>query len=297
MTRTMGEGAEGSGHDAVCLRSIRTVVDVFGGKWGLLVVEQLHSGTMRFNELARVLGIGTKSLTDTLRHLEECGIVSRAVKSTVPVTVEYSLTEKGRDFDDVLLAMKAWCERWPAEAEGAVTVRRADGSDLGTIMPIIDAARAEIASKGYPQWKNGYPSERDISTDIAEGTARVAEHAGRIVGYMRVGVGAEAYQSDPGLSWAGSAPSTMHRMAVDTGSQGHHVGAAMMRAWEEEALSRGCDSLRAETVDANVPMTGMLLKSGFLVAGHAVTEDARATMYEKMLRRCAGWDGGAAGGI
>ena len=56
--------------------------------------------------------MSTKSLTDTLRHLEANGIVHREAKPTVPVTVEYSLTDKARAFDDVLLAMKAWGEEW-----------------------------------------------------------------------------------------------------------------------------------------------------------------------------------------
>lgn len=99
-------------YDAVCLRSIRSVTDIFNGKWAFLILEQLHIGTMRFSELLRALDISTKSLTDTLRHLEENGIVRRKVKPTVPVTVEYSLTEKGRGFDKVLLAMKEWENEW-----------------------------------------------------------------------------------------------------------------------------------------------------------------------------------------
>lgn len=99
-------------YDAVCLRSIRNVAEIFSGKWSFLVIEQLHIGTMRFNELQKALGVSTKSLTDTLRHLEENGIINREVKATVPVTVEYSLTEKGRGFDNVLLAMKEWETEW-----------------------------------------------------------------------------------------------------------------------------------------------------------------------------------------
>jgi DNA-binding HxlR family transcriptional regulator len=99
-------------YDAVCLRSIRGVMDIFGGKWSFLIIEQLHIGTMRFNELHKALDISTKSLTDALRHLEETGIVERNAIPTVPVTVEYSLTEKGRAFDPVLLAMKKWGSVW-----------------------------------------------------------------------------------------------------------------------------------------------------------------------------------------
>lgn len=99
-------------YDAVCLRSIRKVMDVFSGKWSFLVLEQLHIGTMRFSELSKTLNISTKSLTDTLRHLEAHGIINRKVFPTVPVTVEYSLTDKGRAFDSVLLAMKDWGNDW-----------------------------------------------------------------------------------------------------------------------------------------------------------------------------------------
>ena len=99
-------------YDQACLTSIQRIMDIFGGKWAFLVVEQLHIGKMRFSALARALGVNTKSLTDTLRHLEENGIVRREVVPTVPVTVNYSLTEKGRAFDAVLLAMKQWGETW-----------------------------------------------------------------------------------------------------------------------------------------------------------------------------------------
>lgn len=58
------------------------------------------------------MNINTKSLGDTLRHLEKNGIITRKVYPAVPVTVEYSLTEKGKDFDNVLYAMRIWREKW-----------------------------------------------------------------------------------------------------------------------------------------------------------------------------------------
>lgn len=99
-------------YDQACLASIQGIMDIFGGKWAFLVIEQLHIGTMRFSQLAKALDVNTKSLTDTLRRLEDNGIVAREVLPTVPVTVEYSLTEKGRSFDSVMLAMKAWGNQW-----------------------------------------------------------------------------------------------------------------------------------------------------------------------------------------
>ncbi|MDI5788838.1 winged helix-turn-helix transcriptional regulator [Bacillus licheniformis] len=46
----------------------------------ILVLAELIQGKRRFNELRRNLGnVNTKGLTDTLRHLEESGMISRKV--------------------------------------------------------------------------------------------------------------------------------------------------------------------------------------------------------------------------
>jgi len=98
--------------DEACMKSIFEVVDIFHSKWSFLIINELCSGTKRFNQLRRLLNISTKSLTDILRHLELHGIISRNVFPTVPVTVEYALTEKGLDFDTVIAAMRDWRTRW-----------------------------------------------------------------------------------------------------------------------------------------------------------------------------------------
>ncbi len=101
-----------------CLSTIKLALQVLGGKWSFLVLAQLYIRPRRFNQLRRELGdINTKSLTDTLRHLEQNAIIQRRVFPTVPVTVEYSLTEKGRDFQAVLLEMYNWGHKWEAEQD------------------------------------------------------------------------------------------------------------------------------------------------------------------------------------
>ena len=54
----------------------------------------------------------TKSLTDALRNLESNDIVTHIVIPTVPVTVEYALTEKGYDFEHIFLSMIEWGKNW-----------------------------------------------------------------------------------------------------------------------------------------------------------------------------------------
>lgn len=101
--------------DQLCLKSIKQIMKIFGGKWSFIIIGELHAGTKHFNELCKKLSISTKSLSDALKNLESNGIVTRTVQPTSPVTVEYSLTEKGRDFEKVFLEMRTWGMKWLKE--------------------------------------------------------------------------------------------------------------------------------------------------------------------------------------
>ncbi|GAA0133733.1 hypothetical protein YSY43_05730 [Paenibacillus sp. YSY-4.3] len=96
------------GYSHIC-----SVLEILGAKWAFLVIAELHKGPRRFQQLLRdVAVVRTQSLTNVLRHLESNGIVHREVYPSVPVTVEYSLTDKGRDFQAALREMENWAIRW-----------------------------------------------------------------------------------------------------------------------------------------------------------------------------------------
>lgn len=99
-------------NDQICVESIKQIMKIFGGKWAFLIIGSLHSGPKRFNELSRILNINTKALTDTLKNLESNQIIIRKVIPTTPISVEYSLTQKGDDFQQVFLAMRDWGVKW-----------------------------------------------------------------------------------------------------------------------------------------------------------------------------------------
>ena len=88
-------------------------LDVLGGKWSYLIIKHLFSGKKRFGELRKLLhDVNARSLTNCLRNLEEQQVISRNVIPTVPVTVEYELTEKGISLKDVIAALYLWGEQW-----------------------------------------------------------------------------------------------------------------------------------------------------------------------------------------
>lgn len=81
-------------------------------RWSALILCALSKGAARYCELERHLeGISQKMLTQTLRNLEQYGLVARKVHAVVPPKVEYSLTPAAREVVPHLLALCAWAEK------------------------------------------------------------------------------------------------------------------------------------------------------------------------------------------
>ncbi|MER7460602.1 helix-turn-helix domain-containing protein [Micromonospora sp. NPDC126480] len=80
-------------------------------KWLTLVVSALADGPLRYAELSRVVaGATEKMLTQTLRTLERDGLITRTVTPSVPVRVDYALTDLGRELLPLQRAIKEWAE-------------------------------------------------------------------------------------------------------------------------------------------------------------------------------------------
>lgn len=88
---------------------VAITVALIGGKWKLLILRNLRGRPWRFNELKKDLtGISQKVLTDSLRALENDGIITRTVYPEVPPRVEYALSELGESMRPILDSMEAW---------------------------------------------------------------------------------------------------------------------------------------------------------------------------------------------
>lgn len=88
---------------------VATTVSLIGSKWKLLILRNLLVRPWRFNELKKSLdGISQKVLTDSLRSLEEDGIITRTIYNEVPPRVEYALSEFGESMRPILKAMESF---------------------------------------------------------------------------------------------------------------------------------------------------------------------------------------------
>jgi DNA-binding HxlR family transcriptional regulator len=100
---------------------IRDVLDRVSDRWSVLVMHELSEGTLRFGELkARIEDISQRMLAQTLRRLEEDGLVARKVFPTIPPRVDYTLTKLGHS----LLVPVQGMMQWATKNQNAVRAAR-----------------------------------------------------------------------------------------------------------------------------------------------------------------------------
>ncbi|MDN6430773.1 winged helix-turn-helix transcriptional regulator [Corynebacterium flavescens] len=94
---------------AMC--TCRDMLDVLAQRWTALAIGAMEEGPQRFGQLrSRLEGISPKVLTQTLRRLEDKGLVIRTVYAEVPARVEYELTPLVRSAAEPLSALRTWAE-------------------------------------------------------------------------------------------------------------------------------------------------------------------------------------------
>ncbi len=95
-------GGEGCG--------LRKVLEIIGGKWKILILCAISSRTsMRYGEIRRtIVGITNTMLAQSLREMEEDGLVLREQYDEMPVRVVYSLTGKARSLLPILFELRDW---------------------------------------------------------------------------------------------------------------------------------------------------------------------------------------------
>ena len=99
-----------------------------GEWWSMLILRDAMNGITRFDEFQKNLGVAPNMLTRRLRSLVEAGLLERRRYSARPPRYEYRLTDSGRDFRPVLIALLAWGNRhFAPEGESVQLASRKSG--------------------------------------------------------------------------------------------------------------------------------------------------------------------------
>lgn len=107
--QTADECARNDVYAAMC--PCRDMLDLLANKWSALAIGALEDGPQRFGRIkARLQGVSPKVLSQTLKRLEDRGLITRTVYAEVPARVEYQLTDLGHGAALPLKQLRDWVE-------------------------------------------------------------------------------------------------------------------------------------------------------------------------------------------
>ncbi len=94
----------------------QAAVEVLGKRWTGLIIRVLLSRPRRFTEMTSIIdGLSDRLLSERLKELESLGIVDRHVHAETPVRIQYDLSDKGRELEQVVEAIQRWADCWELE--------------------------------------------------------------------------------------------------------------------------------------------------------------------------------------
>jgi DNA-binding HxlR family transcriptional regulator len=138
---------------------------VVGDRWTVLVLRELFMGNHRFEVIQAQTGGTPQMIAARLKKLETDGLLDRRLYNERPPRHEYHLTEKGKAFYPVLLALRAWGETWcKSDEEGrAVHFTHKTCGKLAGLGPICESCGQPLRREDMSAELNpAYRHERDV---------------------------------------------------------------------------------------------------------------------------------------
>jgi DNA-binding HxlR family transcriptional regulator len=106
--------------------SIARTLEIVGERWTLLIIRDVFLGLRRFDQLQESLGVARNVLTDRLSRLVEEGILERVQYNERPPRFEYRLTDKGRQLNVALTALRQWGDQHLSQKPPRLLRRKGD---------------------------------------------------------------------------------------------------------------------------------------------------------------------------
>ena len=99
--------------EKLCDTGFSYTLSLISGKYKMTILYTLMEFTIvRYNELQRYIkGISYKTLSLSLKELENDGLIIRKEYPQIPPKVEYSLSERGKSLMSILDALCEWGDK------------------------------------------------------------------------------------------------------------------------------------------------------------------------------------------
>ena len=106
-----------------------------GEWWNILILRDAMMGLKRFDEFQTSLDIAPNTLSRRLESLVESGLLVRSQYNERPPRYEYILTDRGKDFFPVVVALLAWGNKhYSAKGIDTIVVNRKSESITDPVM-------------------------------------------------------------------------------------------------------------------------------------------------------------------
>jgi len=112
----------------------RDLLDLIGDRWSMLILRDVERGLARYEQLRTSLGIAPNILSRRLSALTDAGLIEKRRYSQRPPRDEYLLTDAGRDFLPILMAIGAWGRKY--NGAGALS-RHLDVETGEVVRPVV----------------------------------------------------------------------------------------------------------------------------------------------------------------
>ncbi|QNK03191.1 winged helix-turn-helix transcriptional regulator [Dyella telluris] len=153
---------------------IARAVDQAGDAWSVLILRDAFYGLSRFDDFQASMGIAPNILSRRLALLVDTGMLERRRYSSRPPRHEYLLTERGRDFRPVLLAMMAWGNRhFSPDGHAVELIDRMTGHLVEPVM--VDGRTGEPITRERHQMRAGPAADERMRSRIAFRNSRLAQ--------------------------------------------------------------------------------------------------------------------------
>lgn len=160
-------------------------------------------------------------------------------------------------------------------------LRPAVKKDVPRLVDITRQSIPLLRAAGNPQWSYEYPGERDFLRDIRAKGLFVYDD-GVVKGF--VAVGADDFIGLPFTPC--QKPMALHRLAVAPDARGQGIGRSLFICAYQEAVKRGCDMIRTDTHETNLPMNALMMSQCYRFVTYFTRDgwEGRFCAYEKPVK-------------
>ena len=165
-------------------------------------------------------------------------------------------------------------------------LRKAALSEVPVIWDILQQAIEQRKQDGSEQWQYGYPNERTIQEDIANGFAYVLGDKNVIIAYAAIIFDIEPAYNDIKGKWLTTGEFVVvHRVAISDSVKGTGVATHLFKLIEDVCIEHKVYSIKVDTNFDNVPMLKILGKLNYTYCGEVVYSGGSRKAFEKVFPR------------